>query len=380
MSEDEKGAQALVPIIALPQGHTTSSYLGQARLKISNLAVKCKRYDGKPPETPEVQGYIAFVHSFLPWLETDATMTPIIRNQSKIDLALKLLFDPVYKCPPDIADRARRIYDKFEDEQWGRDNDTGESEDDIQPTRTAAVTRGTGGAIRTDDMYQMARPPPPDHPIWGKEGIMHGFIIQSSQYRRFNYVLNPLCEAEKRNFKVFGHNGLEPGDWWPYQKVALFHGAHGHSMAGISGDSQRGAWSVVVSGSSKYEDLDKDLGDTIWYSSDQSHDNTDPARIVHRSNMTLSLHTSIANGKPVRVLRSSGFASSSKGLYAPSCGIRYDGLYAVVEVVERKNSKGGLYEQFHLVREPDQRSLAEIRRISPTRQQVADYRRIQEGY
>lgn len=233
----------------------------------------------------------------------------------------------------------------------------------------------TTGIIRTDDMYQLARPPPPEHPIWGTNGIMHGFIIQSSLHRKFNYVLDPRCESEKRPFKEFGHNGLTPGDWWPYQKVALFHGAHGHSMAGISGHAQRGAWSVVVSGSSKYEELDRDMGDTIWYSSDQSHDNVDPLHIVYRSNMALSLHASIANGNPVRVLRSSG-----RGRFAPTRGIRYDGLYTVVKVVERKNAKGGLYEQFQLCRRPDQRRLEDVCDSSPTRDQLADFERIQEGY
>jgi hypothetical protein len=134
-----------------------------------------------------------------------------------------------------------------------------------------------------------------------------------------------------------------------------------------------------MNGSSKYEELDKDLGDTIWYSSDKSHENVDPTRIHTRSNMTLSLHRSIANGNPVRVLRSRGSGSSS-GAFSPMCGIRYDGLYTVEKVVERKNHKGGLYEQFKLVRRDDQKSLDEICRTSPTRQQVSDFNRIQELY
>jgi len=383
MSEVKQDEPDLVAIVALPPGHTTASYLKEAVPKITRLAVKCKnnKDDKHPPENAEVHGYLTFLGTFLPWLETDAIMTPSIRTTSKIDKALELLFDPVYRCPPEIAVQAKRIYDKFEDEQWGRDNSP-EVDDSSPPTSpsTEAPGRTAAGGLRTADMYRLARPPPPDHPIWGAKGIMHGFIIQPSAHRRFNYVLDPRCEAEKRPFKVFGHNGLEPGAWWPYQKVALFHGAHGHSMAGISGHPERGAWSVVVSGSStKYEDLDSDVGDTIWYSSDHSHDNVDPVRIIYRSNMTQSLHTSIANGNPVRVLRSSGYASS-KAAYAPACGIRYDGLYSVVKVVERKNARGGLYEQFQLVRRPDQKPLDEVCRSSPTRKQASDYAKIQEGY
>lgn len=379
MYEEVKEQAGLVPIIALPQGYTTSSYLKQALPKIKGLAVKYKNSQGNPTLDAEVRGYLTFLQTFLPWLETDAAMTPTIRRESLIDKALQVLFNPLYKCLADIAARAERIYNKFEDEQWGQDNEDGpavEPDDaNAAPAPDGHGTTTVGGGIRTDDMYQLARPPPPEHPIWGARGIMHGFIIQSSAHRKFNYVLDPRCESEKRAFKVFGHNGLAPGDWWPYQKVALFHGAHGHSIAGISGHAERGAWSVVVSGSSKYEELDRDEGDTVWYSSDHSHDSVDPVRVVYRSNMALSLHASVANGSPVRVLRASG-----KGRFAPSRGIRYDGLYSVVGVVERKNAKGGLYEQFQLRRLPDQRPLEEIWRSSPTREQLADFERIQEGY
>lgn len=228
MSEGEKD-QALVPIIALPQGYTTSSYLKPALPKIKGLAVKCKKSNGNPTLDAEVRGYLTFLQTFLPWLETDAVMTPAIRRESLIDKALQVLFDPLYKCPPEIAKRAERIYNKFEDEQWGQDNDVpAVAPEDSMSTALLTGPGTTTGIIRTDDMYQLARPPPPEHPIWGTNGIMHGFIIQSSPHRKFNYVLDPRCESEKRPFKEFGHNGLTPGDWWPYQKVALFHGAHGH--------------------------------------------------------------------------------------------------------------------------------------------------------
>ncbi|KAH8902021.1 hypothetical protein BR93DRAFT_382502 [Coniochaeta sp. PMI_546] len=376
--QNDAKSQDLVPVIAIPRGHTTMSFMTQARRTVTGLAVKYKRYDGNPPMNAEVQGYLTFLQTFLPWLETDAIMTPAIRDQSRINLALQLLSNPDFKCPVEIATRARRIYDKFEDEQWGEDNRNPESEPEessLAASQSTDKPKRVTNAIGTNDMYQLARVPPHDHPIWGRSGIMHGFVIQPSQFRKFNYVLDPRYEGEKRSFKVIGHNSLNPGDWWPYQKVALFHGAHGHSMAGISGQAEQGAWSVVVSGSSKYQDLDQDLGDIIWYSNDGSHNNLDPTRIVNRSNMALSLHTSVAKQTPIRVLRSSG-----KGRFAPSHGIRYDGLYLAVKVVERTNAKGGLYEQFQLRRQPGQRSLQEICQSSPTQQQVADFERVQEGY
>lgn len=381
--EGDGSAAELVPICTLPEGHTAASFTKQAVPKISRLAVKYKNdRTGNPRIDAEIQGYLTFLKTFLPWLETDARMTTAVRDQSKIDKALKILFDPIYNCPEDIATQARRIYLKFEDEQWGIENHPDSDPDDSSPlispsSETPTLTGrpvSAGGAIALNDMYTLARPPPDSHPIWGLRGIMHGFIIQPG-IRRFNYVLDPRCQAEKRSCKVFGHNGLEPGAWWPFQKVALFHGAHGHSMGGISGHADQGAWSIVVSGRSKYQELDRDLGATLWYSSDQSHDNVNPLRIEYRSNMSLSLHTSISTGKPVRVLRSSG-----KGAFAPSCGIRYDGLYRVIKVVERKNTQGGLFEQFKLSRQPDQAPLEEICKSSPTRRQCADFERVKEGY
>jgi hypothetical protein len=359
----------LVPTIALPKGYTTATFLSAAMDKIRRLAQKYRKENGNPPEAPDLRGWLDFLHVFFPWLEMDAPMTPAIRDKSKIDKALQLLFDPEFMCPEEIASTARRIYDKFEEEEWGKHNEPESDPEDSSPVPAAST-----GTIRVDDMYTLERPPPPNHPIWGRRGIMYGFLKKRS--RKLTYVIDPRRLAEKRPFKIFGHNGLEPGAWWPFQKVAHFHGAHGHPQAGISGNADEGAWSVVISGNPRYEDLDCDLGDTIWYSSDNSHDNTDPTRVLHTSNMTRSLHRSIYSRKPVRVLRS----SKANSAFAPRSGIRYDGLYRVVDVVRRKNGNGGLYERFKLVRLTGQRPLEEIWRTSPTRQQLADYERIKNGY
>lgn len=66
------------------------------------------------------------------------------------------------------------------------------------------------------------------------------------------YILNP--RYEKRQAKVPGHNGLTPGDWYPLQRCALAKGAHGQSMAGISGSADYGAYSIVVAGT--YKEVD----------------------------------------------------------------------------------------------------------------------------
>ena len=54
--------------------------------------------------------------------------------------------------------------------------------------------------------------------------------------------------------KVVGDNGLAVGDWFPYRICALRDGAHGESQAGISGDIDSGAYSIVVAGA--YEEVD----------------------------------------------------------------------------------------------------------------------------
>ncbi|KAB5513524.1 PUA-like domain-containing protein [Coniochaeta sp. 2T2.1] len=373
---NDQANEGLVPVITLPQGYTVTRYLKEAVRKTGGCAHQYKKHNGNPPETPEVRGYLDFLDAFLPWLELEGEtiMTPTIRAQTNIRNALNVLSNPAYKCPEDIAARAKRIFGRFEEDEWGAGRDENSGGDDAEAT-PISPTQPTTPTITTDYTYTLTRPPPPEHPIWGVKGIMHGFLNQPTPSRKINYVFDPRYAHEKRNCKVFGHNGLTPGDWWPYLKVALFHGAHGMSMAGISGSATEGTWSIVVSGNSKYEELDQDLGDTIWYSSDQSHENEDPLNIPSRSNMTKSLHTSHKSGKPVRVLRSSG-----KSYFAPTYGVRYDGLYTVVGVETRTNTKGGLFEQFKLERRADQDPLKELCLSSPTPQQLADFDRVKEGY
>ena len=50
-------------------------------------------------------------------------------------------------------------------------------------------------------------------------------------------------------------------------------------------------------------------------------------------------------------------------MWSPRVGIRYDGLYKIVERKMRKNHKGGLYMRFKLEREEGQ---AEIDKSRPT--------------
>ncbi|OTA27740.1 hypothetical protein BTJ68_10785 [Hortaea werneckii EXF-2000] len=152
-------------------------------------------------------------------------------------------------------------------------------------------------------------------------------------------------------------------------RLALFQGAHGHQQAGICGDEKSGAFSIVVSG--QYELLDTDRGTYLYYSGSGSVDNTDPRQPAPSTTATMALHTSLGNGCPVRVLRS----STGKSRYAPSFGMRYDGLYTVVSVSYPSNSKGGMYEQFKLERNNGQTDI-DMLVHSPSPVEIGQYQQI----
>jgi len=118
----------------------------------------------------------------------------------------------------------------------------------------------------------------------------------------------------------FGSNQLEVGAWWPLQVCALRDGAHGSRMGGIYGKKDKGAYSIIISGGSGYDDYD--MGDVIWYTGSGGKGEDQVLGIGNQA-----LITSFNTKLPVRVLR--GSKSSSK--FAPSQGLRYDGIYIVTD-------------------------------------------------
>lgn len=345
--------------------------LEEAYRQITTLYVKLKRT--KSTDSQEhLQSRADSVRAFLFYLEHEFRAAPQLKV-NKIDKALKLIKDNPHVLPEDITAKGIELFDRFEAESWGESAEVhvDEAGDDEVPVSAGPApgpsVRGAGGdAMQGTSSIRL---PPPNHPIWGLHGIMHGLALKHGA--KDSYIFDPRYINEKRNPKAIGANGLQPGAWWPLQRLALFHGAHGHAIAGISGNPEIGAYSIVVSGKpGGYHDLDDDLGETIFYSADNSIDNTDRDRVVAISGRTRSLQTSLRTGQPVRVLRSSG----TRRAYAPLEGIRYDGLYTVVRQRERTNAKGGKYLQFELHRLGGQLSFAEIVKTTPTEQQLADYR------
>lgn len=62
--------------------------------------------------------------------------------------------------------------------------------------------------------------------------------------------------TERRSANAVGANGLMNGQWWPSRVCMLRDGAHGEIEAGIHGQTDRGAYSVVVAAGG-YDDKDK---------------------------------------------------------------------------------------------------------------------------
>jgi len=142
--------------------------------------------------------------------------------------------------------------------------------------------------------------------------------------------------VRKHDPKVFGHiPGIEIGTWWETRALCSTDAVHAPFVAGISGHSQLGAYSVALSGG--YDD-DVDLGYGFTFTGSGGRDlkgtakNPKNLRTAPQSSdqtfensFNRSLQVSAQTKKPVRVIR--GYKLQSK--FAPIEGYRYDGLYTV---------------------------------------------------
>ncbi|KAG7120511.1 E3 ubiquitin-protein ligase ORTHRUS 1 like [Verticillium longisporum] len=276
---------------------------------------------------------------------------------------------------PEIRTRAEALHTRWtatnvEDGIVAAGSDNGG--DDGGSGTEVIVASSTRNRTSATSNTETLRLPHRAHPIFGRNGIMHGLFITGS--KRKTYGINPIYKNEQRDSSPIGDNGLTAGDWWPLQSAAVFNGAHGSWSGGIAGKKEGGAVSIVTSG--HYEDLDRDDGDTLFYSGSGSHDNTDP-NVVKDTSGTQLMRTAQNKGNHIRVLRSS---SGGGGSWCPSIGIRYDGLYRIVGRRTLKNRLGGVYEQFELHRLPGQQPLNTIRRQIPTGQQKRLYEEMKNGY
>lgn len=353
-----------------------------------------RRHDSKKLSKEEIQGYIKNMRAYLLHLLHEVEPKPEFKKLG-LDKALAFYLPPEFpptlaRVAPDLSILARQVLEKYESEDWGKDFTTHQGEEsEAEDLGSAVATTSTtgrnlsGSRPSTKTVTEDIPLPPVSHPIWGLQGIMHGVARKTTKTGRVVPVLDPRYLSEKCNAKAFGHNGHKPGAWWAYMMAALFHGVHGSPQHGITGHAKFGAYSIVVSANSVYRDLNEDKGTELWYSADKSTENANPTRI-ETSPETRSLEMSLENGKPVRVLRKAGNTSDARHspIY-PTVGIRYDGLYKVVDQEIDTNKHGGAFKKFQLVRLPDSDnagvSWEEVQRY-PTREQIRQFDKIKDGY
>ncbi|KAI1181089.1 PUA-like domain-containing protein [Nemania sp. FL0916] len=245
----------------------------------------------------------------------------------------------------------------------------------LAPISAAAASQAPPNGAPTTTTVQ---PPAANDPIFGLNGILYGITIETSGGRK-RYRLR--TDISRRNHKVYGDNGIALGDWFPLQVTALFRGAHGAHMGGISGNEDTGAYSIVVA--SHYKELNSDRGNILYYSGSNSLENEDPNQPAPATQGTKCLHASFTSRNPVRVFRSGGAQSTPKtNPHLPQCGLRYDGLYRVVGWGFRTNKNGGRYKRFKLRRLRGQRMipnfvvltqtpLAQLKYMSPSVAQIS---------
>ena len=149
--------------------------------------------------------------------------------------------------------------------------------------------------------------------------LFRGIIVEKkglNSKERISYSLDPNY-LWKKSPNVVGANGLQVGQWWPIQLCTLRDGAHGSAEGGIHGPSLQGAYSIVMSAGG-YADVDE--GDKVLYCGTSGSADGQP------SAGTNQLKLSMAAKIPVRLIRS----HKLKSIYSPSHGLRYDGLYEIV--------------------------------------------------
>ena len=370
--------------LAVPtEPNAMKAYLGDCtRQVIARYAVQLKQDGRKPkPLNDEQTTKLTLV---LRALSNIQGLTPALEKSIGLKTALELVMDlpnnatsAKYQFPSPFPEMAKAAYRKFDAENWGnndevRDEDEEESNDngDNDATPTLSSSTATPRPRRpsaSQTATTVIRRPPPTHPIYGSNGIMHHILVDRGG-KMITYKIDD--RHQHISAKVFGHNGLAMGQWWPLQMCALRDGAHGMRMGGIAGSPTYGAYSIIVSG--QYADLDADHGDRLYYSGSRSHDNTDPDVPV-LSDATKALQRSRENGKVVRVLR----AAAGDSRLSPSVGLRYDGLYRVEREETKLNKKGGAYLRFRLERVAGQPS---IDRSRPTVAERRDYDCVRSYY
>ncbi|KAG9229651.1 putative E3 ubiquitin-protein ligase UHRF1 [Amylocarpus encephaloides] len=269
-------------------------------------------------------------------------MTPKVQTDFNAKILLERIVLPENKYPEEYRRIADALLKEFTASNWG--------EEAPPPQASSSLKRSYSGSHKSG--YSIISKVPngdsdPNDPIWGLNGIMRGITKTKSDNgngsTRISY--KATVPDSQKNANLFGHNGAEVGDCWPFLIAAKRDGVHGHHIQGITGTAAEGCFSIVISGGSSGYDADKDEGDVIAYSDSTANDaaDNDPNRQGGADVLIQSMQTR----KPVRVIR------SSKGEWGgrPKAGFRYDGLYTVVDYKARLRRQGkGNFKVFRLER------------------------------
>ncbi|GBF96461.1 hypothetical protein Rsub_09260 [Raphidocelis subcapitata] len=147
--------------------------------------------------------------------------------------------------------------------------------------------------------------------------------------------------------------GVVVGDWWKDRLDCRQWGAHFPHVAGIAGQSNVGAQSVVLSGG--YED-DRDEGEWFMYTGSGGRDLSGNKRTNKEQSfdqefnlMNEALRLSCIKGYPVRVVRS---FKEKRSNYAPpvETPVRYDGIYRILRCWRKKGAQGYLMCRYLFMR------------------------------
>eukprot|EP00892_Ulva_mutabilis_P004491 jgi/Ulvmu1/2413/UM133_0014.1 len=148
--------------------------------------------------------------------------------------------------------------------------------------------------------------------------------------------------------------GVLVGECWTSRLHCRQWGSHMPHVAGIAGQSDVGAQSIVLSGG--YED-DRDEGEWLLYTGSGGRDLSGNKRtnkeqsfdqVFEGSNKALL--RSCERGLPVRVLRSYKEKRSAYAPTDPDWGIRYDGIYRIVAAWRHIGMQGKLVCRYLLRR------------------------------
>lgn len=149
------------------------------------------------------------------------------------------------------------------------------------------------------------------------------------------------------------NRGVLVGDWWKDRLDCRQWGAHFPHVAGIAGQSNVGAQSVVLSGG--YED-DRDEGEWFLYTGSGGRDLSGNKRTSKTQSFDQvfksyneALQRSCLKGLPVRVVRS---YKEKRSAYAPpeDTPVRYDGVYRIAACWRKKGAQGFLMCRYLFVR------------------------------